>query len=157
MIVRRFEGSDVMETVLHAVQPVKGAMSCDTPRVGRSVTPQVSEAFLTESCESQPRKWDSGATNTSGDRHDSGAQASAGEGSQSSHYVNQQTEMENCMLRGQNQSFTIDFQKPSSALQAAQSSNQFVRSEAQAHVASLSHKDSQLMSKSKNTILGSDS
>ena len=44
------------------------------------------------------------------------------------------------MLRGQNQCLTIDVQKLSGALEAAQSSTRFVHSQAQAHVASLSHK-----------------
>ena len=39
MIERRFESSDVMETVLRGAQPVKGMMSSDTTRVGRSTTP----------------------------------------------------------------------------------------------------------------------
>ena len=40
MFERRFEGSDVVETVLHATQPVKGTMSSDTPRAGRLTTPE---------------------------------------------------------------------------------------------------------------------
>ena len=40
MVERRFEGSDVMETVLRAVQPVEGTMSSDTPRGGCSMTPK---------------------------------------------------------------------------------------------------------------------
>ena len=40
MTERRFESSDVMETVVRAVQPVKGTMSSDTSRVGRSMTPK---------------------------------------------------------------------------------------------------------------------
>ena len=48
--------------------------------------------------------------------------------------------MENCVLRGRNQSLASEVQTRSSALHAAQSSTPFVHSQAQAHVASLSHK-----------------
>ena len=79
-----------------------------------------------------------------------GAQASVAERPHSRYYVDQQAEMENCMLRGQNQCLTIDVQKLSGALEAAQSSTRFVHSQAQAHVASVSHKGQSAVDESES-------
>ena len=52
MIERRFESSDVIETVLRDAQPIKGTISFDTPELA-AARPQISEAYLTEPCEIQ--------------------------------------------------------------------------------------------------------
>ena len=86
------------------------------------------------------RKRGSGAKNTSGERHDSGAQASVAEKLRFDHYASQQAILENCVLRDRNNSLTGDFQNLSDSLQAAQSSTQLIHNQAQTHVASLFQK-----------------
>ena len=86
---RRFERFDVMETVLLGVQPIKGTMSSDTPRVGCSTTPKYQKTSSRSLVRNSSRKRDSGARSTGGERHDAGAQAAVGDRSQSSHYADQ--------------------------------------------------------------------
>ena len=88
MIERRLESSDVMETVLRGAQPIKGTMSSDTTRVGRSTTPQSQKATSRSPVRNSSRKRDSGARSTGAERCYAGAQAAVGERSQSSHYAN---------------------------------------------------------------------
>ena len=104
LIERRFESSDVMETVLRGVQLITGTMSSDTTRVGRSTTPKYQKATSRNPVRNSTARGDSGSRNTGAERYNAGAQAAVGERSQSSHHANQQAEMENCMLRGRHQS-----------------------------------------------------
>ena len=140
MSERRFESTDVLETVLDAAQQAECAMSSDTPRVGRGMIPKHLKHVSRGPVRESSRTRGPGARSTSGERHYSGAQDSVAEKSRLSHYVSRQAEMENCMLRGRKQSFTGDVQNLSSALHAAQSSTQSIHSRAQAHVASLFQK-----------------
>ena len=111
-----------METVLRDAQPVKGTMSSDTTRAGRSTTPKHQKATSRSPVRNSSRKIDSGAKGTSTERHYAGTQAARGERSQPNNYASQQAEMENCMLRGRNQSLASEVDNFSGALQAAQSS-----------------------------------
>ena len=90
MIERRFESSDVMETVLRDGQPVKGTMSSDTTRAGRSTTPKHQKATSRSPVRNSSRKRDSDAKGTSTDRHYAGAQAARGEKFQPYHSASQQ-------------------------------------------------------------------
>ena len=64
LIERRFESSDVMETVLRGVQPIHGTMSSETTRVGRSTTPKYQNTTSRSPLRNRSRKRDSGARST---------------------------------------------------------------------------------------------